>query len=195
MLTRGRLPKVKLTIGAIRPLTPDDLACLRVKRTTPTVQRFRDPHHRLAYLLAMGIRPKDAAEQTGYSIARVYILHSDPSFMDLIARYRPEVAEERREAVLDQDREALALRAKALRHMHEHFDKADEEGELVPLDKAQRVYADLADRTGFTKKSTTVNINVDFAKNLERARQVRDVNRRVIDHEPKPTERGLVRRI
>jgi hypothetical protein len=180
-------------------LTPDDLACLRVKRTTPTVQRFRDPHHRLAYLLACGIRPKDAAEQTGYSIARVYILHSDPSFMDLIAKYRPEVAEERRDAVLEHDRDALSARHKALRHIHEHFDKADEENELVPLDKALRVFSDLADRTGLVKKSTVTNINVDFAKNLERARQLRDAAKvRVIDNEVPLIPaggRGLVRRV
>ena len=67
MLARGRLPAVKLEIGTIRPLVPDDLLCLRQKRTTPNVQRMRDPHHRLARLLATGLRPKDAAEQTGYS--------------------------------------------------------------------------------------------------------------------------------
>jgi hypothetical protein len=185
MLTRGRLPRVKLEIGAIRSLTVDDLDCLREKRTTPTVHRFRDPHHRLARLIAMGVRPKLAAEQTGYSIARVYILHSDPSFMDLVAKYRKDVDE----AYIDAEAERYALanevNVKALRTIAEHFDKADEEGELIPMDRALRVFADTADRTGLVKKSTVTNINVDFAKNLERARQLRDASRaQVIDAEP-----------
>jgi len=190
MLTRGRLPRVKLELGPIRSLTVDDLACLREKRTTPLgPQRFRDPHHRLARLIAMGVRPKLAAEQTGYSIARVYILHSDPSFMDLVAKYRKDVDE----AYIDAEAERYALanevNVKALRTIAEHFDKADEEGELIPMDRALRVFADTADRTGLVKKSTVTNINVDFAKNLERARQLRDASRaQVIDVEPQLLE-------
>jgi hypothetical protein len=193
MLTRGTLPKVKLEIGTIRPLVPDDLLCLRQKRTTPAIQRMRDPHHRLARLIASGIRPKEAAAQTGYSIARVYVLHSDPSFMDLVAKYRAEAHEEWLGA--EEERYSLAneVNVKALRTIAEHFEKAEEEGELVPLDRALRVFSDTADRTGLVKKSTVTNINVDFAKNLERARQLRDQSRlRVIDNEPEPK---VVRRV
>lgn len=197
MLARGRLPKVKLEIGVIRPLTPDDLLCLRTKRTVPTVQRFRDPHHKLARLIASGTRPKDAAEATGYSIARVYILHSDPSFMDLVAKYRAEAHEEWIGAEAERYQLANEVNVKALRTIAEHFDKADEENELIPLDRALRVFSDTADRTGLVKKSTVTNINVDFAKNLERARQLRDATKvRVIDNEaPLSPERSLVRRV
>jgi hypothetical protein len=133
----------------------------------------------------MGVRPKLAAEQTGYSIARVYILHSDPSFMDLVAKYRKDVDE----AYIDAEAERYALanevNVKALRTIAEHFDKADEEGELIPMDRALRVFADTADRTGLVKKSTVTNINVDFAKNLERARQMRDASQvQIINNEP-----------
>jgi len=189
MLTRGRLPRVKLEIGAIRSLTVDDLDCLREKRTTPTVHRFRDPHHRLARLLASGVRPKDAAEACGYSIARVYILHSDPSFMDLMAKYRADIHEEWIGGEGERYSMANEVNVKALRTIAEHFDKAEEEGELIPLDKALRVFSDTADRTGLVKKSTVTNINVDFAKNLERARQLRDASRaQVVDAEPQLLE-------
>ena len=194
MLARGRLPAVKLEIGTIRPLVPDDLLCLRQKRTTPNVQRMRDPHHRLARLLATGLRPKDAAEQTGYSIARVYVLHSDPSFMDLIAKYSADVHEAYVSGEEERYRLANEVNVKALRTIAEHFDKADEECELIPLNRALAIFSDTADRTGLVKKSTVTNINVDFAKNLERARQVRDAQRaQVIDGDA--TETKLVRRI
>lgn len=183
-LTRGALPKVKLTIGAIRPLAPQDLLCLREKRTTPALTRFRDPHHRLARLIASGLRPKLAAEQTGFSIARVYVLHSDPSFMDLVAKYRNEVHEEWLGDEQERYRLATEVNQKALRTIAEHFEKAEEDGELIPLDRALRVFSDTADRTGLVKKSTVTNINVDFAKNLERARQLRDSRQaKIIDAE------------
>jgi hypothetical protein len=184
MLTRGRLPKVKLEIGEVRSLTVDDLACLRTKRTVPVVARFRDPHHKLARLIAMGIRPKTAAEECGFSIARVYTLHSDPSFMDLVAKYRNDVTEEWKDEAREVYASEAAVKTKALRTIAEHFEKAEEENELVPLDKALRVYADLADRVGPQKKSTVTNVNIDFAKNLERARQLRDASRaQIIDVE------------
>lgn len=176
-LHRGRIP-ANIEILGIRPLTRDDLDCIREKRNVPVVQRFRDPHHRLARLLASGLRPAEAASQVGYSLARIYILNADPSFQDLVAAYRRDVHEAYISAEEERHKTATEVNLKALRHINERFDKADEEGELVPIKDALAVFADTSDRVGLSKKSLNVNINVDFAAKLEAARQ-RSLNARV----------------
>lgn len=167
-LHRGRI-ETKLDILGIRPLSRDDLACVKEKRNVPAVQRFRDPHHRLARLLASGLRPAEAATQVGYSLARIYILQADPSFQDLVAAYRKDVHDAYVSGEEERFRMATEVNLKALRHLNEHFDKADEEGELVAIGRALSVFADTSDRVGLSKKSTNLNINVDFAAKLEGA--------------------------
>lgn len=179
MLHRGKIAS-DLQITAIRELSRDDLACVKDKRSAPAVQRFRDPHHRLARLLASGLRPAEAATQAGYSLARIYILQADPSFQDLITAYRKDVHNAFISAEEERHRTATEVNLKALRHLNEHFDEADEKGELVPLGRALAVFADTSDRVGLSKKSTNVNINVDFAAKLEGA-IARSRNARLVD--------------
>jgi hypothetical protein len=192
MLSRGRLAK-PLEIKAIRDLVPDDLLRLRDKRSVLATQRLRDPHHALARLIAAGVRPKDAAAQTGFTISRVYVLHSDPAFKDLVAKYRDDVDQAYVSAEEERYRAATSVNLKALRTIEEHFDIAEETGELVSLDRALRVFSDTSDRTGLVKKSIQTNVNIDFAKNLERAKAARDEARKVID--VTPTENRIARRI
>lgn len=181
-LGRGKLEK-KVFVTEVRPMTREDLELIREKRTASPVQRFRDPHHRLARLIAGGLRIKDAAQACGYSLPRAYTLTSDPAFQELVARYRADV----HEAFVSSEQEGYSLaqevNRKALRHIAEHFDKADEEGELIPLNRALSVFADTSDRVGIAKKSTQVNINMDFATKLEDA-----IKRsgKVIDVTPSP---------
>jgi hypothetical protein len=180
-LNRGRLLH-KLEITAVRELSRDDLEAIREKRTVPVVQRLRDPHHHLARLIASGLRPNDAALQSGYSLARVYTLAADPSFQNLVAEYRKDVHEAYVSGEEERYKTATQVNLKALRHINEHFDKADEEGELIPIGRALQVFSDTADRTGLVKKSVQANINVDFAARLEKAirksGQVRTINGR-----------------
>ena len=168
-LHRGRIA-TDIQILGIRPLSRDDLDCLKDKRNVPAVQRFRDPHHRLARLLASGLRPAEAAAQVGYSLARIYVLQADPSFQELVAAYRKDVHDAYISAEEERFRMATEVNLKSLRHINEHFDKADEDGELIPIGRALAVFADTSDRVGLSKKSTNVNINVDFAAKLESAR-------------------------
>ncbi len=184
-LHRGRF-ETKLEILGVRPLTRDDLACVKEKRNVPAVQRFRDPHHRLARLLASGLRPAEAATQSGYSLARIYILQADPSFQDLVAAYRKDVHNAYISAEEERHRAATEVNLKALRHLNEHFDKADEEGELIPIGRALAVFADTSDRVGLSKKSTNVNINVDFAAKLEGA-IARSANAKLVRGRSLPT--------
>src|ERR1700735_59196 len=89
-LHRGKIA-TNLQILGVRTLSRDDLALIKEKRNVPAVQRFRDPHHRLARLLASGFCPSAGATQVGYSLARIYLLQADPSFQELVAAYRKDV--------------------------------------------------------------------------------------------------------
>ena len=182
-LHQGRLPK-PYKIGAIRPLTREDLPTLHDKRLEPIVQRLRDPHHRVARLLAAGHRPAEVAEACGFSTIRVYNLQADPTFQNLVAEYRIDV----RAAFVDAQAESFTahnrVRMKALRHIEERFDRADEDNDLVPVRDALAVFSDTSDRVGIQKKSTQFNMNLDFAAKLEATIARSGV---VINHSPSST--------
>lgn len=185
-LHRGRISS-KLEITSVRNLRREDLELVKEKRTVPVVKRLRDTHHKLARLIASGLRPAQAAAESGYAIASVYILQADPAFQDLVAAYRKDVHEAYISGEEERYKTATDVNLKALRHINDHFDKADEEGELIPIGRALQVFSDTADRTGLVKKSVQTNINVDFAARLEKAiRKSKDV--RLIDGRANPAQ-------
>lgn len=194
MLTRGRLPSPQIEIIGIRELTPADLGVLREKRTLAVATKFRDPHHALARMIASGLKVNEAAERAGYSAARAYVLHADPSFQDLVASYRKDVNEVWKENVDDFQRLAVSNMLKAERQLAEKLDSADEQGELLPTRDLIAIARDAADRFGYGKKNTNLNINVDFAAKLEAAR-ARSDSARAARGTPPLIEGNLVRRI
>lgn len=169
MLHRGRIA-TKIEIKSVRELSRDDLACLREGRTV-SISKLRDTHHRLARLIASGLKVNEAAARAGFSAARAYVLHVDPTFKDLVETYRKDVNESWKESQDDFYELATSNMIKAERQLSEKLDKADEEGELLSTRELIAISRDAADRFGYGKKVTNVNVNVDFAKKLEEARK------------------------
>lgn len=192
-LRRGQLVQSNpLTLGTPRPLTRDDLALLKEKRPEKVLSRLRDPHHKLARLLAMGQTNAQAGLLAGYSINRVSMLLQDPAFKQLVEEYRGVVQESFKDQVDEYMALAVSNMTKAERQIAEHFDKADEEGELLPLSKLDTISQGRMDRFGYGKKQTNLNVNVDFAAQLEKARQR---SGRVIDASPAlPPAQPILRR-
>jgi hypothetical protein len=148
----------------VRPLTKDDLACLREKRVgAPRLARFRETHHRLARFVASGLRDAEVLRLTGYSGTRLSSLKQDPSFQQLVAEYRGKVDQ----AWIDSQDEfystATSNMLRLERMVEEHLDQADEDGELIPLKTIGPLIADRADRFGYGKHSTQTNEVYDFA--------------------------------
>lgn len=169
--TRGRA-QAPLAVEYIRDLTPADLVLLEVERGTkpPAVQSFRDSHHRVARCFASGMTPGQVGAQTGYSQSRLSILSSDPSFQDLIAVYRKAGAE----AFAEYTDIAMGNMVKAERLVEDALEAVGEAPE--PLELAQirpllDIISDRADRFGYPRGSTQVNVNLDFAGRLENARR------------------------
>lgn len=159
-----------IPIGQPMPLTVDDLARLHEgNRSTSSIQKLRASHHKIARLAAYGFNNKAIAAHTGYTRERVGQLLGSPAMKELVAVYSEKVIEQEKE-----DLDAyLALKTSnmvaAERHIADHIAELDEAGELLPVKTALAISADGADRTGYGKRQTNMNVNVDFAAMLEKA--------------------------
>ena len=188
-LHRGKLAQAP-RILSVRPLAKDDLACLKQARTIPRVKSFRDSHHRVARLIALGYRNEEVLRITGFSATRLATLKQDPAFQELIAQYREKAFEADRAEIDEMQETSRSNMLRAERQLEEHFDKADEEGELLPVKTLLAITSDRADRFGYPKKKEiNSNYTVDFAKRIERMMASRGQGS-VIDAKPVPLPVG-----
>jgi hypothetical protein len=168
ILHRGKLAKAPKVL-AVRALTREDLAVLKTaERTIPRVKAFRDTHHRLARLVAAGLRNEEILRITGFSAVRLSTLKQDPAFMELVAQYRSAVDASFTASMDEFYDTATSNMLRMERQVEEHLDRLDEASELAPLQTLFKGIGDRADRFGYSKKTVNVNINQDFAKRMEK---------------------------
>lgn len=166
-LHRGRLAKHPKVIS-VRALTPEDTLVLREKRVgPPRIQQFRETHHRVARLVAAGLRNPEIARLTGFTPARLQQYRNDPAFQQLVSEYKDKVNEAYVRSLDEFYESASELKLRAIQMAHDHFDKAEDDGDLIPLKTLGPIIADLADRTGHGKHSTQTNEIKDFAKMMK----------------------------
>jgi hypothetical protein len=113
---------------------------------------------------------QDAAAQTGYSQSTISILRADAAFQDLIAVY----AKAQTEAFAEYSDLAMGNMIRGERLIEDSLEAAGESAEPIPLAELRPVLdivSDRADRFGYPKKATNVNVNLDFAGRLESARR------------------------
>jgi hypothetical protein len=178
--------KQPVEITNLRELTRADLAVLAQPRPGQSLQTMRDTHHRAARAVAAGLTNIQVAETCGRSINGVSMLKSDPAFNELVAHYRAIItAEWKSEAdpVVTFMRDN-ALKAQAM--ISDKLDAAIEQGEFLPTRDLLGIAEFGSDRTGYGKVNKNVNINVDFAAQLEAARK-RSANIRQIEATEVPT--------
>lgn len=157
--------------GEPHDLSRDDLARLAEgKRTViSTPMKLRNSHHMIARLAAAGLSNIDIGTRVGYTRERVGQLLASPAMEELIARYRDKIDEKFLNNVDTYMELATANMVAAERHIADRIDALDEEGELMPLREAVLVSRDAADRFGYGKRQTNVNVNADFASMLEKS--------------------------
>lgn len=184
-LHRGKLasnPKIL----AVRPLTRDDLACLSDARPAQgVVKSFRNHHHRIARLAAMGLRPGEVCAQAGISTTRWVQLKNDPAFQELVSQYRTKVDEGFADAATELYTAVAANTINAELLVAERLELALEGEADIPLKTLLAISRDGADRVGLPKQkvSTNTNVNLDFAAMLEAAAK-RSGRSNVIDAVP-----------
>lgn len=184
-LHRGKLasnPKIL----AVRPLTRDDLACLSEKRPTQgVVKTFRNHHHRIARLAAMGLRTNQLVAEAGISMTRWDQLKGDPAFQELVSQYRAKVDEGFADSAAELYSAVAANTINAEMLISEKLEAALDGGEEIPLKTLALISRDGADRVGLPKMkiAQNTNVNLDFAAMLEAAAK-RSGRSNVIDAVP-----------
>lgn len=165
--TTGRAAR-PIVATTLRELETVDLLALGEEKGSeaPAIKRLSDRHHALARNLASGMGESEAAIMCGYAASRVSILKDDPAFKELLAFYRNDVSAQYRD--LHQRLSGLAM--DAAEELSDRLEAAPEDisvGQLMEITKMG------ADRTGYGPQtsSTNVNINVDLASRLQKARE------------------------
>ncbi len=178
---RGRARRDPVAV-VVRELTQADLAELEVERGVKpqALTRLRERHHGLARALAGGMSEQEAAAVTGYDKSRISVLKGDPAFQELLSFYRENVNAEyvaMHELLAGMSKDAALLLREKLEECPDDMTVA----QLLEITKMG------ADRTGHgpSSTSTQVNVHVDMAERLEKARE-RLQHAKVIEHEPSP---------
>jgi hypothetical protein len=122
----------------------------------------------MARLFASGLRVKEVAELTGYSISRVSLFHTNPAFQNLIQEYRHMEIEIHKDAITEFNATILANGLKAERKLADKLDD-DDENEEMSVRELISIARDAADRVGLSKRSIQANVSIDFAAMLDRA--------------------------
>lgn len=168
-------------ILSVRPMVRDDLEHLRNRSARIKIQKLRDSHHNIARLFASGLKLREIAEASGYSISRLSILRADPTFAELVATYHA-----KNDAAIQPAVDAYlgyihSNGLKAERMVADRLDEADESNERIPLKELLAIARDSADRVGYPKKTVQTNLNVNFAANLEAARRRHEERQRLVN--------------
>jgi hypothetical protein len=150
-------------------MTVADLESLRKPSAKVVIAKIRDSHHTIARLFASGMKNREVAAAAGYSETRVSLLRNTPMMDELVEKYRGTETEAWREQRDEYYANIHSAGAKAWRQINDQLDAADENDEPLPIARLLSIADSSADRIGYNKKSTTLNINVDFAAKLEQA--------------------------
>ncbi len=138
----------------------------------PALQRIKERHRLLAKFVAAGLTRNEVAARMDMCPERVGQLMLDPAMQNLIVSMRnnphvmemtgmDEIATLRSLSVQNAMRAALALQDNL-----NYYEDADER---MPVSAAAKIFELSADRIGFGRHATNINVNVDFAAQLDRA--------------------------
>ena len=179
MLPRQRVTQTR-KITSVTSLTKDDLVQLQEPRRVNAVKKLKDSHHFLARLFAAGLDIPQVSARTGYTPERLRRQKGSPAFLELIAQYRAMVTENWIESIDDYQEILLGNMIRAELQIADKLGEAEDNNETLPTRELVAISRDAADRMGYGKKQTNVNVNVDFAAQLEKAIR-RSASARVID--------------
>ncbi len=136
-----------------------------MSQLSPRIAHFRESHITVARMFAAGMHIGEIKRRTGYSQRRLNLLWNDPAFQELIESFRGEVY-----ADLDLFQEvgrSNMVRAELM--LQDKIDDAELNGEPLPTREILAIVSDRADRFGYPKRSTQVNIDLGFSATLDRA--------------------------
>lgn len=136
---------------------------------TPSILNIRNTHHMLAMLLAEGRRNEEISAITGYSTGYISTIQSDPALKSLIEYYKSMNKEAFREAQATLFERLNAISMIASEELMQRLTEKPDDFTNRELMEAVEI---TADRTGFgpQTKNTNINVNIDMASRLQKAR-------------------------
>jgi hypothetical protein len=156
---------------SVRELSADEVKHLR-RAKLPAVKRLRHAHHRLALLIATGMQDSEVSIITGYSLSRIGALKADPAFRDLVSIKAGMIQANSADQIAEYNALILTNGIKAEQFIADKLDAAmDSEDDDIPWAVLLKASRDAADRVGLAKRSVALNVNVDFASQLQKAVQ------------------------
>ncbi len=128
------------------------------------------PHHRLAQLLAMGMRPDRAAVLCDYTPGHVTNLQRDPSFAALMEFYTHDVDEEAKDAISAFVEKAAELSIDMMTHLRAILETTPEK---ITPQVALKALEVLPDRSGNgpQTKNLSVNVHVGMGDRIREGRE------------------------
>jgi DNA-binding MarR family transcriptional regulator len=137
--------------------------------------QFRQSHHMLATMLAMGWTYNMISRQTGRSHRSISLLEASPAFAELVAQkvkaLERQMEKYLEEAVNDEMAYSRLMRRNMMlaeQMLADKLEAANESGELLSVRELNTVTSDRSDRTGFSKHSTQ-EVKIGFSGELEKA--------------------------
>lgn len=174
-LSRGRRA-APTEVAYVRDLTVADIVRLLSSPEGSTTQaplkKLRTSHHRVAKLVADGVREGEISLITGYSVSRISYFKTDPAFRELVAFYQ----EQKEELYVNLHERIAALGTDAMEELQTRLDEN-------PAAFGNRDLKDLVeamlDRAGYGPKSTvnhnfgsdTMDAMLDLIKEAAEAKQ------------------------
>lgn len=157
--------------AAVRSVKANSGYSQSAKVSAGQVVRIRERHHGIARLLVAGLSDAEVCRTFGLSARRLELLKDQtPAFIELMAYYRQKgkIIESAVETYID------VLERNMIAAEQEIADRLAESPDDFSVAELHKVARDAADRLGFGKRSTQLNINGDFAQVLEAARRRSD---------------------
>lgn len=161
-LFNGRKPE-NVEASLIGPLKPEDLIERSEAdvRSGETLKRLRQSHHYAAQLLSQGMKHAEVSMRTGYSVATVGRLTTDPSFQELLSFY----ADQDSRIFADTRQKVANLAGDALDEIAERLTENPDAFTNTQLTELMKL---TLDRSGHGPTATQLNLNAGLsAKDLE----------------------------
>ncbi len=154
--------KTSLAVASERELTEFDIAsrnATSLGTAPPPIQRIRDSHHKVAELLALGVRCCEISAITGFSPSYISNLQRDSSMIELIEFYKGHAQSEFADVVKRLKMINLEITSELLTRLADHPEELSV-GSLVELLKAT------LDRTGHSPVTKSVSLSGELTPGL-----------------------------
>ena len=133
----------------------------RVQERPSTIQKIRDHHHKIAWMVAKGMRTNEIAAEIGYTVSRVSILKGDPAFKALVEAKRERLEQVELEVYADNVKKAYMVEGMSWDELSDMYH--DKPGEISLEQHLQVIQVAREAQFGKVSRSFSVNANLELS--------------------------------